>query len=68
MSILKIKIEKGISSGLESGLGLQRTIDIHLIVNKNDWTEKQKKQMLTDLSRKLKEQSPMTFNYRLFID
>ncbi|MBR5972173.1 MAG: type VI secretion system baseplate subunit TssF [Paludibacteraceae bacterium] len=67
-SLTDIKIEKGISTGVESGLGLQRTIDIHLIVNKNDWTEKQKKQMLTDLSRKLKEQSPMTFNYRLFID
>ena len=63
-----IKIEKGIASGGESGMGLQRTIDIHLSVNKNDWTEKQKEQLLVDMSRKLREHSPMTFNYRLFID
>ncbi len=66
--IKEVRIEKGISKGSGSGQGLVRTIDVHLIPFQPITDEKQRTQMLDELFNHLVAQSPMTFNYRLFLD
>lgn len=65
--IRDVRIEKGISRGKEPGQGLVRTIDVHLSLLKQV-DDKQKRQIIEDFYNHLVEKSPMTFNYRLFID
>lgn len=66
--IKDVRIEKGISKGCGTGQGLLRTIDVHLVPIQPITDEKQKIQMLDALYNHLVAKSPMTFNYRLFID
>lgn len=63
-----VRIEKGMSIGSELGTGIQRTIDVHLVPNEKGVDEAYGKQIKNELYCHLKEQSPMTYNYRIFID
>ena len=64
--ISDVEIKKGISRSLESCGGLQRTIDVYLILKNHDMNENQKIRLSNDIREKLIGQSPMTFNYRVF--
>ena len=60
-----VRIEQGISVGTLPGQGLVRTIDVHLI----PLGEIKEKQLVIDtIHNQLIKHSPMTFNYRIFID
>ncbi len=63
-----VTIKKGIAVSEIPGCGLQRTIDVHLVLNQKDRNEKQKQQLADDIKEKLVMQSPMTFNYRIFVE
>lgn len=64
--IADVEIKKGISRSTETGGGLQRTIDVFLILKNRDMNENQKIRLSNDIREKLIGQSPMTFNYRVF--
>ena len=64
--ISDVEIRKGICMGSDPGCGLQRTIDVFLILKNNEMTESQKIRLSNDIREKLVGQSPMTFNYRVF--
>ncbi len=66
--ISDVRIEKGIMTGRAPGEGLIRTIDIYLSPLSSDLDARNKEQLCDDLYRKLNELSPMTFNYRIFIN
>lgn len=60
-----VRIEQGICIGTLPGQGLVRTIDVHLI----PLGEVKEKQLVMDtIHNQLAKHSPMTFNYRIFID
>lgn len=63
-----VRIEKGISRGSQPNQGLIRTIDVHLILNRKLEDKKQQEQILDELYDHMVAQSPMTFNYRIFVD
>jgi hypothetical protein len=64
--ISDVEIRKGISRSPDSAGGLQRTIDVFLILKNNDMNENQKIRLSNDIREKLVGQSPMTYNYRVF--
>ncbi len=64
--ISDVEIRKGISRGVGSDSGLQRTIDVFLILKNKEMSEAQKRKLSDDMREKLVGQSPMTFNYRVF--
>lgn len=64
--ISDVEIRKGISRSSDSGGGLQRTIDVYLILKNSEMNENQKIRLSNDIREKLIGQSPMTFNYRVF--
>lgn len=66
--ISDVIIKKGICSSTESGRGLLRTIDVHLVLKSDGMSEEQKRKLSNDMLGKLIGQSPMTFNYRVFVD
>lgn len=63
-----VVIRKGISRSPDSGCGLQRTIDVSLILKNKVMNESQKRHLSNDIREKLIGQSPMTFNYRVFVE
>lgn len=63
--IADVRIEHGVSVGEAFGQGLVRTIDVHLIPISEI---KDKQPMEEELYKQLTKYSPMTFNYRVFID
>lgn len=66
--ISDVYIEKGIMLGNHVEEGLVRTIDVHLIpLSPMDDTQKMQ-QMRDDIYNRLVAHSPITFNYRIFID
>lgn len=67
-SIKDVVIEKGIWKGNDEGNGLLRTIDVHLIMLNKNILDKQKTEIQNDIYGQLKALSPMTYNYRIFID
>lgn len=67
-TISDVRIEKGIMAGRSPGEGLIRTIDIHLLPLSPDLDSKTGRQICDDLYSRLSELSPMTFNYRIFIN
>ena len=63
-----VYIEKGIHAGISWGEGLLRTIDVHLVL-KEEKVDANRKDSLSDhLLAGLESRSPMTFNYRIFVD
>ncbi|MFA6778667.1 MAG: hypothetical protein WCU80_02630 [Paludibacteraceae bacterium] len=66
--ISDVRIEKGVMRGLLPGEGLLRTIDVHLRPLAPMEDEKQRRQISDNLYDCLRENSPMTFNYRIFIE
>lgn len=66
--IRDVKIEKGISRGKGQGEGLVRTIDVHMIPFKEIEDANQKRQIIESINAGLTTLSPMTYNYRIFID
>ena len=64
--IVDVEIRKGIAKSPDPGGGLQRTIDVFLILKKNEMSESQKIHLSNDIREKLVGQSPMTFNYQVF--
>ncbi len=64
--IVDVEIRKGIAKSPDPGGGLQRTIDVFLILKKNEMSESQKIRLSNDIREKLVGQSPMTFNYQVF--
>jgi len=66
--ISDVEIRKGISRSQDSGCGLQRTIDVFLILKNKEMSEVQKLKLTDDMREKLIGQSPMTFNYRVFCE
>ncbi|MBQ0156282.1 MAG: type VI secretion system baseplate subunit TssF [Bacteroidales bacterium] len=64
--ISDVEIRKGISRSMDSGCGLQRTIDVYLILKDKEMSEDQKAELSNDMRERLVSQSPMTFNYRVF--
>ena len=67
-TIRDVKIEKGISRGKGQCQGLVRTIDVHLLPYRPIEDGDQKRQIIESISASLSVLSPMTYNYRLFID
>lgn len=63
-----VRIEKGISRGSRPGEGLVRTIDLHLVLSRPMEDKVQRTQLIDELYEHIVAQSPMTFNYRIFID
>ncbi|KGN96766.1 hypothetical protein HQ38_00310 [Porphyromonas crevioricanis] len=63
-----VNIEKGIALGNSPTEGLIRTIDVHLIPLDKNLETQLKQQIADDIHRKLLSLSPMTFNYRVFVD
>lgn len=63
-----VRIEKGICRGIQPNQGLIRTIDVHLILSRPLEDKKQREQIVDELYDHMVAQSPMTFNYRIFID
>ncbi len=64
--ISAVEIKKGISRCSDCGGGLQRTIDVFLILKNREMNESLKIRLSNDIREKLIGQSPMTFNYRVF--
>ena len=64
--ISAVEIKKGISRSPDYGGGLQRTIDVFLILKNREMNENLKIRLSNDIREKLIGQSPMTFNYRVF--
>lgn len=63
--IADVRIEQGVSIANSLGKGLIRTIDVHLI----PFGKVEDKQMIIEtIYNQLVKHSPMTFNYRIFID
>ncbi|KGN81149.1 hypothetical protein HR13_01945 [Porphyromonas gulae] len=63
-----VNIEKGIALGSSPTEGLIRTIDVHLIPLSTVLDAQLKQQIADDIHHKLAALSPMTFNYRVFVD
>lgn len=61
-----VEIKKGICRSSDSGCGLQRTIDVYLVLKNNAMNEIQKIRLSNEICEKLAGQSPMTYNYRVF--
>lgn len=64
--ISDVVIEKGVRRSLDSGCGLQRTIDVYLVLKNQEMSEDQKTRLSDEILEKLVGQSPMTYNYRVF--
>ena len=62
-----VYIEKGIHAGTSWGEGLLRTIDVHLVL-KEKVDAHRKESLSGHLLAGLESRSPMTFNYRIFVD
>ncbi|WP_373723244.1 hypothetical protein [Bacteroides heparinolyticus] len=67
-SISDVRIEKGIMLGKHSKEGLVRTIDVHLILLSPMDDHSKLQEMKANIYNQLVAHSPMTFNYRIFID
>lgn len=63
-----VVIRKGIGRSSSPGCGLQRTIDVFLILKNKEMSEEQKTELSDAVQEKLVSQSPMTFNYRVFCE
>lgn len=67
-SISEVSIEKGIMQGKHSKQGLIRTIDVHLSLLSPESDHSRLLELKDEVYNKLVAHSPMTFNYRIFID
>lgn len=67
-SVSDVHIEKGIAQGKHSKQGLIRTIDVHLSLLSPVSNDSRLQEMKDEIYNQLVAHSPMTFNYRIFID
>lgn len=66
--ITDVKVERGLAQSGKPHGGLTRTIDVCIHTNGTTMHEMDKDNLYWNLSAKLRNRSPETFNYRLFID
>lgn len=66
--IADVNIQRGLAQSGKPHGGLARTIDVYISTNGNAMNEADKDNLYWNLSAKLRNKSPETFNYRLFID
>ena len=67
-TVRDVRIEKGISRGKGQAQGLMRTIDVHMLPYHTIEDVDKKRQIIESIESGLVSLSPMTYNYRIFID
>lgn len=66
--ITDVKVQRGLAQSGKPHGGLARTIDVYIYANGTTMNEIDKDSLYWNLTAKLQNRSPETFNYRLFID
>lgn len=66
--ITDVNVQRGLAQSGKPQGGLTRTIDVYIYTNGKAMNEMDKDNLYWNLSAKLQNRSPETFNYRLFID